>query len=456
MSTTPRDDASGHATTRTDTVWSRPYLTTTIGAFAMIVLVAFESMAVTTVMPEVSTALDGRSLYATAFAAPFASGVVGMVISGIWSDRRGPGGPLITAFVVFAFGLTVCAVSSSMEMLITGRIFQGLGGGAATVVLYVLVGLIYPARLQPSIFALFAAAWVLPALFGPLLAALIADTAGWRWVFGGTVFVVAGATALLVPVVRTTALTAATDPEPVGTRLLWAVVAAVAVLGVELFAERPALALGCAVVTLAALVPLLPGGSLLLRRGLPAVIATRGLLAGSFFTAEAFIVLTLQERWGLTAAVAGVALTGVGIVWALGSLAQARTPQVNDTSAMTIGGVVVLVGLVVLALMVWVEPPAFVAISLYVVAGAGMGYAYPRTGVAMLAASTDSDRGFNSSALSIADSLGAALGLALGGLTFAAAEGGGANPFVAVYAFAAVVAVLTVLAAARTHPTPAA
>ena len=93
MSTTPRDDASGHATTRPDTVWSRPYLTTTIGAFAMIVLVAFESMAVTTVMPEVSTALDGRSLYATAFAAPFASGVVGMVISGIWSDRRGPGGP---------------------------------------------------------------------------------------------------------------------------------------------------------------------------------------------------------------------------------------------------------------------------------------------------------------------------------------------------------------------------
>jgi hypothetical protein len=38
-----------------------------------------------------------------------------------------------------------------------------------------------------------------------------------------------------------------------------------------------------------------------------------------------------------------------------------------------------------------------------------MGFGYPRTSVAMLDASTDRDRGFNSAAISIADSLGAAL-----------------------------------------------
>ncbi len=48
-----------------------------------------------------------------------------------------------------------------------GRVLQGLGGGALTVSLYVVVGLVYPPALQPAVFASFAAAWVLPSLFGP-------------------------------------------------------------------------------------------------------------------------------------------------------------------------------------------------------------------------------------------------------------------------------------------------
>ena len=62
-----------------------------------------------------------------------------------------------------------------MEVLVAGRVLQGLGGGALTVGLYVVVGLVFPAVLQPAVFASFAAAWVLPALFGPALAAFVAD-----------------------------------------------------------------------------------------------------------------------------------------------------------------------------------------------------------------------------------------------------------------------------------------
>ena len=60
-------------------------------------MVAFESLAVTTVMPTVSDALDGASLYAFAFAGPLATGVVGMVVAGPWSDRSGPRTPLLVA-----------------------------------------------------------------------------------------------------------------------------------------------------------------------------------------------------------------------------------------------------------------------------------------------------------------------------------------------------------------------
>src|SRR4051812_28397021 len=149
--------------------------------FALVAFSAFEATAVTTVMPTVARELDGVGLYALSFAAPLASGVVGMVAAGRWSDRRGPVIPLSTALVLFAAGLVVCGLAPSMEVLVGGRVLQGLGGGALTVCLYVLVGLVFPAPLQPAVFTSFAAAWVLPTLFGPVLAAYVAHTLGWRW-----------------------------------------------------------------------------------------------------------------------------------------------------------------------------------------------------------------------------------------------------------------------------------
>src|SRR6188472_4542928 len=130
---------------------SRQYAATTGGLFALCAFVAFEATAVSTIMPGVAAELDGISLYSLVFAAPLASGVVGMVAAGGWSDRRGAVVPLALALVLFASGLVVCGLAPSMEVLVAGRILQGLGGGALTVCLYVLVGLIFPAALQPAI-----------------------------------------------------------------------------------------------------------------------------------------------------------------------------------------------------------------------------------------------------------------------------------------------------------------
>jgi predicted MFS family arabinose efflux permease len=211
------------------------------------------------------------------------------------------------------------------------------------------------------------------------------------------------------------------------------------------------------VLVVRALTKLLPAGTLFGRRGLPAVIATRGLLSAGFFSAEAYIVFVLQERWGLSPGQAGIALTLVGVVWALSSQVQSRLgTRVTHDRAMRVGTAVVLGGVVALLGTVagrgaGGELPAALPIAAYVVAGAGMGFAYPRTGVAMLAESTARDRGFNSSALSVADSLGAALALSVTGVAFAAAERSGADPFLVVYALAGVVGVLGVLAAGRTR-----
>lgn len=451
---------------------SPAYAATTTGMFALIAFVAFEAMAVTTVMPTVARALDGEALYALTFAAPLACGVLGTVAAGMWSDRRGPALPLVVAMVLFSAGLLVCAAAPTMEVLLAGRVLQGLGGGALTVGLYVLVGIVFPAALRPAVFASFAAAWVLPALFGPAVAALVADALGWRWVFGGAVLLVAAAALLIAPALRSTgrprrpggAAAAADDADGADTgagtaprgSLVWAAVAAVAVLALELLGSEPGTALGAGlalVLVVVSLRRLLPPGTLVGRRGLPSVIATRGLLSASFFCAEAYIVYVLQEQWGLSPGRAGIALTFVGITWAAASQVQARLgSRVSDVTAMRVGTALVLAGVAALALSVELHLPALVTGASYVLAGAGMGFGYPRTSVAMLAVSSDRDRGFNSSALTIADSLGAALALSVSGVVFAASQRAGQDPFLAVFVLGGLIAALGVVAAARTQP----
>ena len=187
------------------------------------------------------------------------------------------------SLVLFSLGVLTCGLAPSMEVFVAGRVVQGLGTGALIVSLYVVVGVVYPARLQPSIFASFAAAWVLPRCSGRRLAALVADVFGWRWVFLGVVALVVLAAALIAPVVPGAAPADAADGDPrPRSRLAWAVARrggrarrwSCSAL------RRPRVAAVAAVASvLVALRPLTPRGTLRAGRGLPSVIGTRGLMS---------------------------------------------------------------------------------------------------------------------------------------------------------------------------------
>ncbi|HKU35539.1 MAG TPA: MFS transporter, partial [Paenarthrobacter sp.] len=213
--------------TSTAGILRRPYLLATVGTCALVFLSAFESLAVTTIMPVVSRDLNGASLYALAFAGPLATGVMGMVGAGNWSDRRGPRAPLYASVALFVAGLLIAGTALTMEMLVLGRLVQGLGGGAMTVALYVLVARIYPPVLHAKIFAAFAASWVVPSLVGPFAAGVVAQLSSWHWVFLGVVGLVVPALAMVVPAMRGMAPAAQTQSVPWAFgRMGWAALAA--------------------------------------------------------------------------------------------------------------------------------------------------------------------------------------------------------------------------------------
>ena len=102
----------------TASIWDRERLWVTVGAVALIFLAAIEALAVTTVMPIVAESLDGRELYAVAFAGTLATSVIGMVAAGAWADSRGPRGALYAAVSL--------AINTEAERLFQQRRKAGL------------------------------------------------------------------------------------------------------------------------------------------------------------------------------------------------------------------------------------------------------------------------------------------------------------------------------------------
>jgi MFS family permease len=442
-------------------ILSPKYRLTTVGAFMLFFLGAFEVLAVTTVMPIVSRDLDGESLYAIAFSGTLAASVVGMVVAGGWADRRGPSRPLVTAIVVFIVGLLVSGFAGDMAVFIVGRLMQGLGSGAVGVCLYVVVARLYPPVLHPPIFGAFAAAWVLPSLVGPPIAGLVAEEIGWHWVFLGVGVLSVVAAATILPALRQLwgADSEANGPRMNSRGILWALVLAVSVLAISLAGDAgggfvwivPIAALAVPI----ALRPLVPRGTLLARRGLPAAVLLRGAVAAAFFGTEVYLPYFLTELYGLPAWLAGLILTVGAVSWALGSALQGRSGErLSHELAVRVGTILILGGIVLqLVTALLLLSPAIAAIGWFV-AGGGMGLLFPRISTLVLAHSTEGRTGFNSAAASISDSTGAATIIAFAGLLFTAvgaATGAiaGAESFVATLLLTTVVAVVAVPIAFR-------
>jgi MFS family permease len=435
-------------------IWNARYVWVTVGSVALIFLAAIQSLAVTTVMPIVSADLDGAALYAVAFSGTLATSVIGMVAVGAWCDRASPLPPLATAVALFVAGLVLAGLAPTMEVLVAGRLAQGLGTGGETVAIYVITARVYPAALHGRLMGAFSAAWVVPSLIGPFLAGVVTEYLGWRWVFLGVALLTAAAFTLVAARLRGLDLHT-TDPAVGGVtlRLACAVAVAVGALGISFAGEAGAwswaVIVVSVVVVLAAIRPLVPKGTLRAARGLPSVVLMRALIAGALFGAEIYVPYLLIDGYGFTPAWAGLGLTAAAIAWAATADVQGRFGDRIGNARLTVLGMAQLftaAALAALTGLLHLHP--VVLIVGWAFAGGGMGLIYPRLTVLTLAYSTPQNQGFNSAALSIFDAVGASTSIAVMGLVFTALTGTGAA-FPTVFAIAAGLALVALVPGLR-------
>jgi MFS family permease len=334
-----------------------------------------------------------------------------------------------------------------MRLLVLGRALQGGGGGLMSVALYVVVGRHYPSTLHPRVFAAFAGAWVVPAIVGPALAGLIARHLGWRWVFLAAALLAVPALLLLQrglaglspdgPPSKASGAAAATSSVAVSARREIVAAVVVAISAALLYAGGQALDLRALLLALVALAGLavfaprlLPTGSFRAARGLPAVVALRGLVAANFFAAEVFLPLLLTTERGLSPVQAGLVLTVGALGWSAGSWFQGREGRARDdvacvrrlrTGLAMMGGGTLIVAL---ALLPALPTAAAVAVTVagWLVAGTGIGLVFPTLSVLALRFAPPEQQGRASSALQLSDSLFSAVGLALASALLAAVQ----------------------------------
>jgi MFS family permease len=423
-------------------VWAPERRRLTLGLVLTITLVAFESLAISTVLPVVSADLGGLGLYGWVFSAFFLGGLLGIVTAGRLADRTGTVLPFTAGLVLFAGGLVVGGLAPSMGVLVAARVGQGIGAGAIPAIAYVSVGRAYPAALRPRVFAVFSTAWVVPGILGPAASSGLAHALGWRAVFLALLPLVLLAGVITVPaLVRSVG---APDPEldddgepavhddaemPGRTGPVLVLIAGVAAVLIAAGGAPVAWAVALIVIgaplAVAGFVRLVPTGTLALAPGIPAAVAVKGILTFAFFGADAYVSLTLHDVRGQATWVAGVALTCTTITWTAAAWVQERMiHRVGPRRLVQVGLLLVALGTVLLFGALG-SLPIPVAVLVWGVGGFGIGLAYSPISVVVLGLADRGREGAAAASVQLCDVLGTALGTGVGGAALALGEAQG-------------------------------
>jgi len=429
-----------HPTPRADGLWSPQRRSLTIGLVLTITLVAFEALAISTIMPQVARELNGLELYGWVFTSFLLGSLIGIVIVGGAIDRRGLALPFGIGLGLFAIGLLVGGLAPSMPVLVAARFVQGLGGGTVPPIAYVAIGRSLPETLRARMFATMSTAWVLPGVIGPAIAGAVGQWVGWRAVFLGLLPLIALVGGMTLGALRVVAA-APMDPtteakaDAARSRLPLAILVSLGVglvtvgLTTAELQVATVLSVGGAAVGLFALRRLTPPGTLAARPVLPAAVLLRGLLTFMFFGVDVFVALVLVSWRGRSLTESGIALTATTVLWTAGSWVQARNTHRFPTYRFVQAGfATALLGLAGFMVVLRQDVSWLVGIPTFALAGFGMGLAYSPLALIVLREASPETQGAASSALSLTDSVGTALGTGIAGAIVAASVRSNGEP----------------------------
>jgi len=390
-----------------------------VGLLLFETLGAIHMLIVSTVMPAVLSDLGNISLYGWAGAA-WALAMIGTIpIVSSAADRFGTRPMILVTGALYVIGLTISAVAPSMAVLVVGRFIQGAASGAAYALSISAIAKTMSASLRPRVLAVMATAWLLPGLFGPLIAGFLADNLSWRWAFIVPIPFLFLSVVMIYPALRDTPDAEAARAPIAGALLV--------MLGAGLFLAgldggsfvAPIIAVVGLIVTIAALRRIVQPGTFVARRGAPAAALCAFLLSMAFTGMDNYVPLMLTHVRGMSVTAAGVTISIAALTWALGSWWQSHAVGHRSYGwLVSMGALIFLVGI---GVTIWVlhGSPLWLIVIAWMAAGFGMGTAFPVIPQSVMAGAAEGAEARELAPTLLMDTLGIAVGAGVAGAAIA-------------------------------------
>jgi DHA1 family bicyclomycin/chloramphenicol resistance-like MFS transporter len=135
-------------------------------------------------MPEIGSDL-GASMQAVQWTivAYFIAFGLAQLIYGPWADQAGRKPPLYTGLALFIGGTVICALAPTVEVLILGRVVQGLGGAANMVVLRAVIRDLATGHAATRMMSTIMIVIAVSPLLAPLSGSALLAAGSWRLIF---------------------------------------------------------------------------------------------------------------------------------------------------------------------------------------------------------------------------------------------------------------------------------
>ena len=154
-----------------------------IGLMLSMLLASLSQTVLSAAMPTMVGELNGVEHMLWIMTAYILASTITMPIYGKLGDLIGRKSLLIAAILLFMAGSVVGAIAGDMNLLIVGRVIQGLGGGGLLILSQAIIADVVPARERGKYMGVMGAVFAISSVAGPLLGGWFTEGIGWRWTF---------------------------------------------------------------------------------------------------------------------------------------------------------------------------------------------------------------------------------------------------------------------------------
>lgn len=338
---------------------------------------------------------------------------------------------MVLAALIYAAGAAVCAAAPDMHWFLAGRLLEGFGGGALVSLSYVSIERLFPRLIWPQLFAIVSVVWGVSAFGGPLIGALFAEAASWRWAFW--TFAIAGVGMALVSfaVLRGPQSTRRKEsphgvpPFPwLPLLVLAAAIMAIAVAGVGSGMVRSGLLLGLGVAGIACFFlldarnprsRLFPTRPLDMNTQVGKGIVMMAAFSAGTITFSIYGPLILTSLHGISILTTGYIIAAESIAWSVMSILVASARPQHERRIILAGAVMIFCGMIG---FIYAVPSGSIPLILAcaILQGGGFGIAWPFVTRLIVSSAREEERTVTSSAVPTMQRIGYAVGAAFAGI----------------------------------------